>query len=128
MGNYSKKYNILIYRERGKKMTEQTAIETIEKDPENVNWRLLCMMHKLSEKFIEEHIDKVNWDSISFSQHLSEDFIRKYQDKVNWLHIFRVQDLSEEFIEEFRHKVSISDWEFINRTKHIFENPYPDEN
>ena len=123
----SKKYKFLIYREEKSTMTEATAIEEITDHPDTVSWTCVSAMHKLSEGFIEKYEDKVNWDMISLCQNLSEDFIRKYQERLNWIHIFRVQKLSEDFVEEFRNKVSESDWEFINRTKHIFENPYSEE-
>jgi len=73
-------------------------------DEGSINWELISIHQKLSEKFIRKFQDKVNWEWISQFQKLSENFIREFQDKVDWWYIIVYQNLSQDFITEMKLK------------------------
>lgn len=92
------------------------------KNNSEINWRRLCIDHKLSEEFIETFDNYVDWTTVIRYQNLSEDFIRKYlDDKMFWPFTSQFQSLSENFIREFKDEVDwwnisenqILSWDFI---------------
>lgn len=90
------------------KYLRQDFIRKYKDEKDEVDWRLICIYQKLSEKFIIEFRDKVDWKWISKFQKLSGKFIKENIDKLNLEYLFENTHLSKEMKQEIKNYKVIS--------------------
>lgn len=83
-------------------------------DPTSVDWEIISVSYRLSEKFMREFKDYLNWKSIQRYgwEYLSENFIREFRDK------FPNVVLYEEQLPENRK--DLQDIYYKTRLKHLW--------
>lgn len=107
--------NIFIFQKLSKKLIEKIYLNY----PGLIDWRLVIMHQKLSEKFIQKYesvFSESEFYMLPIWQKLSCSFIKKFKNKLNWMAISGHQKLTLSFLEEFQNKV---DWEDISRCQKL---------
>lgn len=87
----------------------------LDRYKENLDWYIVCIYHKLSEKFILSHRKYLNWRPVIMHQQITKSILELYWNDLDWGIVSSSKFMTEELIEQYKKKIK---WNYIK-----LENP-----
>jgi len=84
--------------------------DLLHKYKENLDWYIVCIYHKLSEKFILNHREYINWRPVVMHQQITKPILDLYWNDLDWGTVSSSRFMTEELIEKYNEKI---DWNYI---------------